>query len=350
MGLRQNSKFKERNWTDQALRMALEKRSKEKVSLRKLSKIYRIPKSTLAGYINGESKIDYRYGGHSILTSEEENIIAEWLKLMARKGYPRSGAQACIMAKNILDSRERTTLFKDNLPKKNWWYAFLRRHQNFEVKRLNQVAEAKTAKDHPFVFQEIYGLHLEFCQAWGVSLPAEVDEKSITPTRGSIFVAIERDSEDCTGPTDESDNAITVCESILNAGKFLHSDNTEPSEYVTEEIVENDGVSVSVTEEQAIAETLINVRHFNTGKVITERIESSGIQSGRIDSSRSNASATDSSQSDASNSMEIQRSLMALESVIPQDKLELFHSLFYGAECNDPLYISWKTLKEAAMK
>jgi len=64
--------------------------------------------------------------------SVEYDMLANWAVKMAKIGYGRTRQQICEMVK-LLDKDNRPNPFTDNLPGKDWWYAFLRRHPKISM-------------------------------------------------------------------------------------------------------------------------------------------------------------------------------------------------------------------------
>eukprot|EP00794_Sanderia_malayensis_P007898 gene7899-8752_t len=329
------AKLKDKRWSEDALKMALEQRiQNNRVSIRKLSEMYKIPKSTLACYIKGKRIIGMRTGS-PVLLPEEEDIIVEWLKVMAQNGYPRSGTQTCLLAKHVLDSRKRTTVFQDNLPKKDWFGAFLRRHQCLEASRLRDVSNAKTVKNDGYVFEELCNIHLEFCGTWGIFLPEEIDSKHMAPARGSVFVAIENgdiemDAREVNEIVDVFDeDACLGIDSVISLNRQNEHSYCTTSE---ENIGRNDNSSQDMVNSVIVEnmpmidnQTDVNTRSNRQSKTTVNRKGSGG-------------------EKDQLSIEELKKRLQLLETIIPREKLVLFENLRNATK--DPLFDSWNMLKD----
>ena len=57
------------------------------ISLGALSRQYGIPKGTLSKHVNGKLKVGARRGQKPVLSKEEKDAIAEWLKNLASLGF-----------------------------------------------------------------------------------------------------------------------------------------------------------------------------------------------------------------------------------------------------------------------
>ena len=71
--------------------------------------------------------------------------LVDWIISMAEVGYGQCREQVCCMVKKILDNHPRPNPFRDNLPGKDWWYAFLKRNPEITL-RTPQALESYRAK------------------------------------------------------------------------------------------------------------------------------------------------------------------------------------------------------------
>lgn len=69
------------------------------------------------------------YGPTTILTSEEEeDILVRWIFECHRKGFPRRIDDIQSSVQELIKKDKRKTPFKNEMPGKGWYKAFLRRH------------------------------------------------------------------------------------------------------------------------------------------------------------------------------------------------------------------------------
>jgi hypothetical protein len=104
------------------------KKKKAILSQRGASRRYNVPKSTIIDKHYGKSSLHSRSGPKSVLSETDENIIVEWLINMAKIGYGQTRQQLLSAVKKVMDQDGRQTPFKNNLPGKDWFYAFMKRH------------------------------------------------------------------------------------------------------------------------------------------------------------------------------------------------------------------------------
>ncbi|XP_053392934.1 uncharacterized protein LOC128555225 [Mercenaria mercenaria] len=99
------------------------------LSRRKAAELYGIPKTTLLDKLSGRSPEErVRPGPATVLTEAEENVLCDYIKLMASIGYPVTRDELLTEVKKVIDLDGRNTPFRNNKPGKDWFYAFRRRH------------------------------------------------------------------------------------------------------------------------------------------------------------------------------------------------------------------------------
>ena len=119
-------------WDIDNLEKAIREVQDRNLSVREAAKKYSIPKSTIHDHIGGRPVS--RPGPAPVLTKEEENELVDWIVKMAEVGYEQCKQQVCQMVKKMLDQKGRSSPFTDNLPGKDWWYAFLKQHPQISVR------------------------------------------------------------------------------------------------------------------------------------------------------------------------------------------------------------------------
>ena len=96
------------------------------MSLRKASKVFGIPYTTLGDKLRGRRPVTA--SPRTVLTSEEETKLVKWMVELTKRGFGRTRNDLRDMVKRILDDRGEKTVFKDNGPGKAWIAAFFKRH------------------------------------------------------------------------------------------------------------------------------------------------------------------------------------------------------------------------------
>ena len=114
-------------YTQDDLEVAVSKVKCKELSFRQAEARYGVPRSTLSDHVCGKVS-STRRGPPTILTSAEENMLVHWAIEMAAIGYGRTREELCLTVKAMLDKDGRANPFRQNMPGKDWWYAFLKRH------------------------------------------------------------------------------------------------------------------------------------------------------------------------------------------------------------------------------
>ena len=226
VGVTLKSKFKEK-WSGETLKAALENGDFRdgKLSLSKLAKIYDIPKSTLHRYLKQQSCTKERHGPKPVLSEDEETAIATWLKEMAKLGFGRTKDQVCEVVKKILDTEKRKTPFTNNRPQKDWWYGFLRRHPELQMKKTADLEVARAIACKPERLKKWYDQYRDFCSANNIIDPGQVfnfDESGFPLQAGNTGkVVVERGTKVAYRVTADKKTQITAFACICADGTIL---------------------------------------------------------------------------------------------------------------------------------
>ena len=112
--------------TDEVLKQAITMRQ-EGISERKVCLDLKIPRSTLQNKMK-QAHIN-RPGRPTVLTHAEELAIVNHLIATSEWGFPFDCMDVCYTVKGFLDKQGKTEKrFANNLPSKEWFYSFLKRH------------------------------------------------------------------------------------------------------------------------------------------------------------------------------------------------------------------------------
>lgn len=144
-----NSKKKYFTYSKQNLNDALEAVSKG-LTIRAASKQFQVPFSTIKCKAKGIYAIGKKSGPSTILTSEEEQKLVEWILFIGKKGFPFTKDMLLDSVVLLIKELKRKNPFTDGRPGRHWFEAFLRRHPELSVRtpqnlcnRRAQVTEEK---------------------------------------------------------------------------------------------------------------------------------------------------------------------------------------------------------------
>lgn len=102
---------------------------------------YGVPRATLQFRLSEKFKKTEK-GPCPILTKEEEQSLVNWILESHKKGFPRRKEDIQASVKRFLDAVVRKTPFKNNVPGKHWYEAFLRRHPILVLRTSEAVTSA----------------------------------------------------------------------------------------------------------------------------------------------------------------------------------------------------------------
>ena len=129
-----------RQYTDQQMRDAMQA-VQDGMSQHKASETYGVPRITLRDRL---ANIHPRsLGGQTVLTVDEERVIAENVATLADWAFPLDLNEVQYLVKQYLDTRGRTSRFINNLPGVDWCKLFMKRHKSIISERRCQNISRK---------------------------------------------------------------------------------------------------------------------------------------------------------------------------------------------------------------
>lgn len=131
----------QKKYSEEDIAKAL-KAIEEGLSERKASLQFHVPRSTLQFRSSDKFNNKTTHGPDPILSSEEENLLKEWILASQRKGFPLRLEDLQESVKQFLDDNPRPNPFPENRPGKGWYKAFLRRHPDVSLRTPEAVTSA----------------------------------------------------------------------------------------------------------------------------------------------------------------------------------------------------------------
>ena len=114
------------------------------ISANKASNVYGIPKGTVINKLHRGEDTKGKPGPDTVLTEEEEDLIAKWILDMAKVGYPLHPEDVKDTVKDIVVKLERKNTFTDNRPGDKWMKLFLGRHSEIVKKNAEILSIARS--------------------------------------------------------------------------------------------------------------------------------------------------------------------------------------------------------------
>lgn len=124
---------------------ALDDVKKNKISLRAASKKYNVPFSTLWSKMNGLYAIEARPGPSSVLSSQDEDALVEWILHLSKTGFGVNKNQLLDSVQKYVNDMGINVPFTDGRPSKHWYKAFLNRHPELSTKMAQNISRRRAA-------------------------------------------------------------------------------------------------------------------------------------------------------------------------------------------------------------
>lgn len=115
------------------------------MSANKASQEYKVPKGTLINKLNASHPYVRKMGPASILTTEEENRLCQWILDKSAIGYPMHPAIVQDAVQSVLSKVDRPNPFKNNRPGSKWLQLFLKRHPEVAKKNTEAICKNRAA-------------------------------------------------------------------------------------------------------------------------------------------------------------------------------------------------------------
>lgn len=107
------------------------------MTLSEAARKFGVSKSTLSLKLRCFTPVECKKGPSTILNSDEENEIINWIKYCAGKGFPVIKNHLFDFVQDYLTRNKKKNTFKNSRPGKHWYNAFMRRHPSL-AERVSQ--------------------------------------------------------------------------------------------------------------------------------------------------------------------------------------------------------------------
>ncbi len=146
-----------RNWDEVSMLKAIEAVTKQRVSVRKASELYGVPKSTLSDKVLGKVPVKCRSGPSSYLTFEEEEELTSFILEMAKIGYALTRKEVICIVQRIVDSKDISTNVSNG-----WWERYVQRHPHIRLRAAVPLSLARAMASDRDVLNRYFDM-LEDC-------------------------------------------------------------------------------------------------------------------------------------------------------------------------------------------
>ena len=113
--------------------------------LREAARLYNVPVETLRRRTNGTVPLECKPGPSTVLTSEEEKCLVQYVIEMADRGFGLVSEDIMRIAFTIVDKSGRSHPFQDGMAGRGWLEAFRRRHPELSLRTPQALSYSRAA-------------------------------------------------------------------------------------------------------------------------------------------------------------------------------------------------------------
>ena len=206
--------------SSESMNLAMEAVNDGTMNVTKASRIFQVPRQTLKDRVCG--KFTKAGGGHATeLTVEEENVLINYIKFMAKSSHPISVIQIKAFAWAIVKKSGRPSRFnEDNGPSWKWWRGFKKRHHaEITLRKPNNLDRGRSRMCNQNVMDAYFALYKELLENTGLmNKPAHIfnaDESAVnlSARTGKVIVAAKAKQaySEQKGPRDHLTTMVCCC-------------------------------------------------------------------------------------------------------------------------------------------
>lgn len=211
------------NYNPGAIKNAVDAVRYKKMSLRRASEAFGVPKSTISDHLNSKEPIK-KCGGQTVLNTNEENLLVEGLLKCSEWGFPMKCRDIQLVVQSYLDrlgkSINKNNRFKNNLPGKDWVELFLKRNNTLSLRFGENIKRVRAA-----VSTSVLNEYFDNLYAVLKDIPPEnifnYDETNFVDDPGKKLVVVKRGTKHPEVIKDTSKTSISVMFCVSADGKML---------------------------------------------------------------------------------------------------------------------------------
>ena len=141
-GTRRKGNYRSK-YTQEDFKLAMESIQDGGMSVRKAAEEFNVPRVTLLDRLH--NRTTEKLGRPCELTEEEENLVAERVKLMGDWGFPLSMIDVRKLVQDYLNSTGKKSRWLDNYPGEDWAYGFVKRRKDLSNRMSNLIKRSRAA-------------------------------------------------------------------------------------------------------------------------------------------------------------------------------------------------------------
>lgn len=160
-----------KRWTEENMEEAI-RRVREGETAYQVAKDMDIPISTLSAKSTGKLAMNAKLGGKTILTTEEENLIVQWMLNLSSKGFPVTKSNVIANVSALMQKSNRPNPFVNGVPGRKWFSGFLHRHQDISERITHSLGKRRAEITEGDI------------RGWFASVQTELDKNNLTNIDG----------------------------------------------------------------------------------------------------------------------------------------------------------------------
>ncbi|VDI05778.1 Hypothetical predicted protein [Mytilus galloprovincialis] len=120
-------------WNQEDMSKAYKAAKLGQMSIAQASKTYNVPRMTLSDRVKGKVAMDAKMGASTVLTSEDEISLVNYIEYMAQRGFPLSVSQVIGFAWCIAKEHPGARVFNESGPTEKWWRGFKKDNPKYHL-------------------------------------------------------------------------------------------------------------------------------------------------------------------------------------------------------------------------
>lgn len=199
------------NFSKETLEKAVLEIKKNRLSIRKAAQQYSLCPSTISRYLKKEESTgEGAYGGQTVLTAQEEQMLVDGLLLAAEWGMPFHRNDIKLIVKGFLDGQPRKgNRFKKNYPGNDWYISFLKRHTVLSSRLSENIKRSRASVSKETIFN-YFGNLKESTKDVQAQFIINYDETNLTDDPGRSTVIVRRGAKHAERILDSTKTSTSV--------------------------------------------------------------------------------------------------------------------------------------------
>ena len=128
--------------------------SSKSMNVSKTARHYSVLRKSLENRIKNRTTHGINPGPSRVLSKEEEEGLVEYIKYMAKGGFPMTSKIICAYAWVISKRNGKSSRFSDSGPSWHWWCDFRRRHSDLSLRSTDKLDRGRARNANKFVIRD----------------------------------------------------------------------------------------------------------------------------------------------------------------------------------------------------